>query len=66
MNNKLNVPHDLESPNLRQAVSIVVPTFREAVNIPPFSERIHAAPSQEPEGNRGASDHEVYPHLTVP
>ena len=34
MDNKLTVPQDLESPSRRQAVSIVVPTFREAANIP--------------------------------
>ena len=43
MNTKANLPHDLESPDRRQTVSIVVPTFREAANIPPLAERIHAA-----------------------
>ena len=43
MNTKANLPHDLESPGRRQTVSIVVPTFREAANIPPLAERIHAA-----------------------
>ena len=43
MNNTPNVPHDLESPSRRQAVSIIVPTFREAANIPRLAERIHAA-----------------------
>ena len=33
MNNTPNVPHDLEVP-APQAVSIIVPTFREAANIP--------------------------------
>ena len=35
--------HDLESPTPRQAVSIIVPTFREAANIPRLAECIHAA-----------------------
>ena len=43
MNNTPNVPHDLESPSHSQAVSIIVPTFREAANIPSLAERIHAA-----------------------
>ena len=43
MNDTLNVPHDLESPSRRQAVSILVPTFLEAANIPSLAERIHAA-----------------------
>ncbi len=46
MNDRPNEPHeprDLESPDLRQAVSIVVPTFREAANIPRLAERIEAA-----------------------
>ena len=42
MNDTPNVPHDLESPS-PQEVSIVVPTFREAANIPRLAERIHAA-----------------------
>ena len=42
MNDTPNVPHDLESPS-PQAVSILVPTFREAANIPSLAERIHAA-----------------------
>ena len=42
MNNTPNVPHDLESPS-PQAVSIIVPTFLEAANIPSLAERIHAA-----------------------
>ena len=36
MNDTPNVPNDLESPSRRQAVSILVPTFREAANIPPW------------------------------
>ena len=43
MNDTLTVPHDLDSSSRRQAVSIVVPTFREAANIPRLCERIHAA-----------------------
>ena len=43
MNNHPNPPHPPESPSRRQAVSIVVPTFREAANIPRLAERIHAA-----------------------
>ena len=43
MNDTPNEPNDLESPGPRQAVSIVVPTFREAANIPHLVERIHAA-----------------------
>ena len=43
MNNQPNPPHPPESPSRRQAVSIVVPTFREAANIPRLAERIHAA-----------------------
>ena len=43
MNDTPNDPHDLESPSPRQAVSIIVPTFREAANIPRLVERIHAA-----------------------
>ena len=35
--------HDLESPTSSQSVSIIVPTFREAANIPRLAERIHAA-----------------------
>ena len=35
--------HDLESPTPSQSVSIIVPTFREAANIPRLAERIHAA-----------------------
>ena len=35
--------HDLESPTPRQSVSIIVPTFREAANLPRLAERIHAA-----------------------
>ncbi len=43
MDNTPNAPNDLESPSHRQAVSIVVPTFREAANIPRLAERIHTA-----------------------
>jgi len=43
MNDTSNEPHDLESPGPRQAVSIIVPTFREAANIPRLVERIQAA-----------------------
>ena len=35
MNDTPNVPHDLESPS-PQAVSVIVPTFREAANTPPW------------------------------
>jgi dolichol-phosphate mannosyltransferase len=45
MNNQPDLPHTLESPR-RQEVSIVVPTFREAANIPRLAERIHAALSE--------------------
>ncbi len=38
-----NEPHDLDSPGKSQTVSIVVPTFREAANIPRLAERIQAA-----------------------
>ena len=43
MIDKPNKPRDLDSPGHSQAVSIVVPTFREAANIPLLAERIHAA-----------------------
>ena len=43
MNDTLKGSHDLESPGHSQAVSIIVPTFREAANIPSLAERIHAA-----------------------
>ena len=43
MNNTPNLPHDLGNSSRRQAVSILVPTFREAANIPSLAERIHAA-----------------------
>ena len=43
MNDTPNEPNNLESPGPRQAVSIIVPTFREAANIPRLAERIHAA-----------------------
>ena len=43
MNNHPNPPQAPESPSRPQAVSIVVPTFREAANIPRLAERIHAA-----------------------
>ena len=43
MNNTPNLPHDLGNSSRRQAVSILVPTFREAANIPRLAERIHAA-----------------------
>ena len=43
MNNQPDLPRHLDSPNPRRAVSIVVPTFREAANIPRLAERIHAA-----------------------
>ena len=33
----------LDSPNPRQSVSIIVPTYREAANIPRLAERIHSA-----------------------
>ena len=43
MNNTPNVPNDLGKSRRSQAVSIIVPTFREAANIPSLAERIHAA-----------------------
>lgn len=43
MDNTPREPHDLESPSHPQAVSIIVPTFREAANIPRLAERIDAA-----------------------
>ena len=43
MNNHPNPPPAPKAPSRRQAVSIVVPTFREAANIPRLAERIHAA-----------------------
>ena len=46
MNNKRDMPHDLASPSRSQEVSIVVPTFREAANIPRLCERMHAALSE--------------------
>ena len=46
MDNTPNAPNDLESPSHPQAVSIVVPTFREAANIPRLAERIHTALSE--------------------
>ena len=46
MNNQPDLPPALESRNPRQAVSIIVPTFREAANIPRLAERIDAALSR--------------------
>lgn len=43
MNSKRDRPNNLESPSRPQAVSIIVPTFREAANIPRLAERIQAA-----------------------
>ena len=43
MNDEPDKPHDLDSPGRGQEVSIVVPTFREAANIPSLAERIQAA-----------------------
>ena len=43
MNNKPDLPHDLEIRSRREAVSIIVPTFREAANLPRLAERIQAA-----------------------
>ena len=43
MNDTPNEPHDSESPSCPRAVSIIVPTFREAANIPRLAERIQAA-----------------------
>ena len=37
-----NKPHDLDNPGPR-AVSIIVPTFREAANLPRLAERVQAA-----------------------
>lgn len=45
MTDRPNQPHDLDNPGPR-AVSIIVPTFREAANIPRLVERIHAALSE--------------------
>ncbi len=46
MNDTPNEPPTLDSPSRRQAVSIIVPTFREAANIPRLAERIDAALSE--------------------
>ena len=43
MDNKPDLPSDLESPSRSQAVSIIVPTFREAANLPRLAERVEAA-----------------------
>ena len=43
MNDTLKGSHDLDSPGHSQAVSVIVPTFREAANIPRLAERIHTA-----------------------
>lgn len=43
MNDTWDAPDDLESPSRPQAVSIIVPTFREAANLPRLAERIDAA-----------------------
>lgn len=48
MDNKPDLPNNLESPNPGQSVSIIVPTFREAANIHRLAERIHAALSEAP------------------
>ncbi|MDE2965791.1 MAG: glycosyltransferase family 2 protein [Acidobacteriota bacterium] len=42
MNDTRDAPDDLESPSRPQAVSIIVPTYREAANIPRLAERIDA------------------------
>lgn len=41
--NEPRQPNDLESPNPHQSVSIIVPTYREAANIPRLAGRIEAA-----------------------
>ena len=46
MDNTPREPNDAENPNPRQTVSIIVPTYREAANIPRLAERIHAALSE--------------------
>ena len=46
MNNQPDLPPALASPSHPQAVSIIVPTFREAANIPRLAERIDAALSK--------------------
>ena len=46
MNNQPELPPAPEGPSRRQAVSIIVPTFREAANIPRLAERIQAALSE--------------------
>jgi len=43
MNDKRDAPDGLESPSRPLAVSIIVPTFREAANLPRLAERIQAA-----------------------
>ena len=43
MNNQPDLPPALASPSHLQEVSIIVPTFREAANIPRLAERIQAA-----------------------
>ena len=43
MNDKRDAPNNLESPSHPQSVSIIVPTYREAANIPRLAERIHTA-----------------------
>jgi len=43
MNDTRDAPDDLESPSRPRAVSIIVPTFREAANLPRLAERIDAA-----------------------
>ena len=46
MNNQPDMPPAPDSPSRPQAVSIIVPTFREAANIPRLAERIDAALSE--------------------
>ena len=46
MNNQSDLPPAPEGPSRRRAVSIIVPTFREAANIPRLAERIQAALSE--------------------
>ena len=46
MDNTPREPNDAENPSPRQSVSIIVPTYREAANIPRLAERIDAALSE--------------------
>ena len=46
MDNTPREPNDAENPSPRQSVSIIVPTYREAANIPRLAERIDAALSK--------------------